>query len=552
MRCPVLRSDTFHMGAEDLRRVRELLSSGRGLLLDEEGIDWWDLTSLLIVPEIEAVLTFQRVALEISPAAELWATRPGWLPSLLASLVGRPLQALAGKPLARVARWTRHYGDVFRRFSAGEIKQIVLDKYDSDYHWRSRFAPPPKPLTEPVVLLPSAYSNVSRMAAAYAGLLRSRQFLLVATRQSAMHFQRPPNVTVQELAAYAHTDATIQESTMVAEKWRKLKTELCTVREFETLSDAGVFNRFPKWFQDGLRARNAWREVIDRNPICGVLCGDDSNRYTRLPVLLAAQRKIPTVDFHHGALDGGYLLKDMPCDTYLAKNEMERDYLIRLCGISSGKISIGAPLPSHATLPPENDQLPKKSVILFSEPYENVGMRGEEVYAELLPPLCRLARETGHDVIIKLHPFESLSDRRRMVHACLSAGEREVAKLVAGPLSAQLLSRAWFGLTVESTTVMDCQLNGVPCFLCGWLSLSSYGYAQQYARFEVGKILASVNEIAEIPQRLVEWGSVAVKQAKLWQTAKPEALIRQLATRSSSDSVVLPGACEESDVQLGC
>src|SRR5689334_2609803 len=82
MKCPVLRSDAFHMGAEDLRRVRELLSSGRGLLLDEEGIDWWNLTSLLIVAEIEAVLTFQRVALEITPAAGLWATRPGWLPSL--------------------------------------------------------------------------------------------------------------------------------------------------------------------------------------------------------------------------------------------------------------------------------------------------------------------------------------------------------------------------------------------------------------------------------------------------------------------------------------
>lgn len=551
MKCPVLRSDSFRVGVEDLRQVRELLLSGRGRLIDEEGIDWWDLTSLLIAPEMEATLLFRRVASEISPATELWATRPGWPAVLLASLLGRPIRTFAGKPLARAVRWAGHHGDLFRRFSAGEIQQIVLDKYDSGYQWRSRFAPPTKTLAESVVLLPSAYINVSRMAASYARLVPDQSFLLVATRQSGKQFESPPNVKVRDLAAYAHSDASAQESTAIAEKWEKLKIELCTIREFATLSQAGVFKVFPKWFRDGLRVRNAWREVLEREPVCGVLCGDDSNLYTKLPVLLATRRKIPTVDFHHGALDGRYLLKDLPCDVYLAKNEMEKDYLNRVCGIPSGKVSVGASWRAHAAFPHKDDQSRNTSVILFSEPYESAGMRGEEVYGELLPPLCRLARETGHSVIIKLHPFESFPERRRMVRHCLPAEDREVTRVVSGPLSTQLLSQAWFGLTIESTAVMDCLLNGVPCFLCGWLSLSSCGYAQQYARFEVGEILNSVDAIADIPRRLVEWGNPVAKPRNLWQVAEPEMLMRMLTSRSSSDSGVIPDSPEESDVQLG-
>ena len=76
------------------------------------------------------------------------------------------------------------------------------------------------------------------------------------------------------------------------------------------------------------------------------MCGDDSNIYTRLPVLLARQQGIPTLDFHHGALDGRFLMKELPSDLYLAKGEMERDYLVRLCRLPAERVIVaGPPLP---------------------------------------------------------------------------------------------------------------------------------------------------------------------------------------------------------------
>src|SRR5437588_1591325 len=198
--CRLLRADSFRRGIDDVKAVRELFAAGRGRLLDEEGIDWWHLTSLIIVPQAETVLVLQRLAAEISPAADLWATRPGWPASALALLLERPLRSFSDTSMSRLRERAKHYGRFVRRFPAGQIKQIVLDKYDSGYAWRSRFASHKNALPEPAVLVPSAYGNVSRMAASYARLLPEHSFLLVATRQSAKEFEPPKNVQVRDLA----------------------------------------------------------------------------------------------------------------------------------------------------------------------------------------------------------------------------------------------------------------------------------------------------------------------------------------------------------------
>jgi hypothetical protein len=502
--CPVLRSDAFAQGVADTKRVREIFSSGLGRLIDEEGIDWWDVTSLIIAPEALALLILQRVAVGISPAAELWATRPGWPATVLAILLDRPLRTFEGSRFSRSVSRVRRYARLVRRFPLAQIKEIFLDKYDSDYHWRARFAPQLRNCPDPVVLLPSAYENVSRMAAAYARLLPQQAFLMVATRQNARRFLPPHNVQVRDLASYAADSAAVEAATLL-DRWARLKAELEQVPELRVLGRVGVLGQCASRIQSGLSARNAWREVLKREPICGVLCGDDSNLYTRLPVLLAAHRRIPTVDFHHGAFDGRYLLKEMPCDLYLAKNEMERDYLQRICGMANSRIVIGAPSRDETAAEGEGPRTEGTSVIFFSEPYEVANMRVEEVYRELLPPLARLAREHGRSLIIKLHPFESRSQRLAIVHGIVSREERKLVAVLDGPLTGELLARTWFGVTVASTTAMDCQERGICCFLCGWLAHSPYEYLQQYSRFRVGEELESAEEINNIPERLAEF-----------------------------------------------
>jgi len=317
----------------------------------------------------------------------------------------------------------------------------------------------------------------------------------------------------------------------------RLRADLQSSPEMRMLTRTGALDRFPAWIRDGLIARNAWREVLGREPVSGVLCGDDSNLYTRLPVLLAARRKIGTVDFHHGAFDGRYVLKELPSSWYLAKNEMERDYLLRICGLPAEKVVIGAPSTGDGRSLTESAGPTGSSILFFSEPYESAGMRTDEVYRELLPPLCRLARESGHGLIIKLHPFESLAQRRRIVRDILPLEDRKLVSVVDGPLTSGLMAQAWFGITAESTTVIDCLQNGICCFLCSWLAHSPYDYVQQYARFGVGEVLEDARQLAEIPRRLQEFHNRPASKLNLSAVADP-AMLQQWLTRSQDASGV--------------
>jgi hypothetical protein len=523
-----VRSESFAQGIADAKAVRGIFAAGRGHLLDEEGIDWWDLMSLLVAPEVFTLLTLKRIAAEISPAAELWATRRGESLRILEGLLDRAVQSFGDRALTRSATRVMHYAGMLSRFSPAQLKEIILDKYDPGYHWRSRFTGRHTKLATPAVLVPSAYGNVSRMASSYARLLPERSFLMIATRQSAKRFTPPSNVQVRDLADYASTVSPAGEVVSVTERWTKLHAELQAVAEFRVLSQAGVLGAFPAWIRDGIATRDAWREVLAREPIDSVFCGDDSNLYTRLPVMLAAHRRIPTVDFHHGALDGRYMLKDLPSDLYLAKTEMERDYLLRVCGLPAGRVMIGAPPATNSGGIRKDERSNGRFAILFSEPYEVGSMRAEEVYRELLPPLCHLARKNAREVMVKLHPFESRSQRKRIVLDVLSSEDAKIITVIDGPLIPDLLAQAWFGITVESTTVVDCQQAGVCCFLCRWLPHSPYDYGQQFARFGVGEALETLAQVEDIPRRLEDFHDRPEASMNLSPTADPAMLQRWL------------------------
>ena len=534
-RCPVLRSDSFRQGIADAHRIREIFSFPRRRLLDEVGIDWWDLLSLLVAPEGFDLLVLQRVSGELRPEYEFWSTRHQGPVRILEALLGRSIQSFGGGVLARSAARAMHYAGLVRRFSPRQLKEIFFDKYDPAYEWRSRATSKPRPCAEPVVLVPSAYGNVSRTAFAFARLLPRQSFLLMATRESAKKIASAPNVDIRDLSAYATRRPLAAEADSLADRWCALKKEFEAVAELRTLESAGVLDPIVGWIRNGLGVRNAWREVLEQEPVQAVLCGDDSNVYTRLPVLLATRRGIPTVDFHHGAIDGRYMLKELPCDLYLAKNEMERDYLVRLCGLPAEKLLLAAPpsiemLPAHVRVGLRE----AASAIFFSEPYENAGMRAEEVYAEILPELLRLAVANQRSLVIKLHPFESRDQRRRIVVDILGSQDAKRVNVVDGPLTPELLAQAWFGVTIESTTVIDCLQNGICCFLCGWLSLSPYGYAQQYARFGVGEMLQDASQIAGIAERVERFNKTPRTSASWGKTVDPAMLQEWLTAREGS------------------
>lgn len=527
--CPVTTLRSFRNGFDDLRHIRRMMTVGCGRLIDEYGLDWWEILSILLTEEVEAALLLQRFAATVDSNDTVHVSRPGLHADFLRWLMGDRAKAF---PLRRNARKSAlaHYARVFKRLSAAQSIDVFWDKYDPGYQLRGRLTRKRHPSLRPVVLLPTAYVNVSRTGIAYANTFPEESFLLVATRRSGWIKNLPPNVDAAWLSSYASMRDRSDESAEMKTRWLSLLKELQGIREFDALNRLGSLDNFPERLRHGFEVRDAWRNVFDTEPVEGVLCADDSNPYTRIPLLLGQARGLPNIACHHGALDGRYVFKRSQADVIWVKGEMEKDYLLRRCEVPAERIEIAAPVLSATCgrqRPSWQSRRPNEfrpNIVFISEPFEAGGGRAEEIYRDVLPPLADLALDTRRRLIVKLHPAESESERTCMLDRVLSCEQKGVASIVTCPLTEDLFSSAWFGVTIISTVAVECAIRGIPCFLCSWLESLPYEYAEQFIRFGVGIKLNDQSAIRKIPDYLQLHPTCEAVGENCWNTVPTERL----------------------------
>jgi hypothetical protein len=510
--CPVFSVFDLAVEVEDLRIWRDLLEPGMRCAVDRFGIDWWDVISQSLQPELQEVHLALRMAEKLRGCRTLVVSRPSVMAEALGLQLGVPLQVLKRGLHQRLVR------SVFRRGVAAadlgfvQLRQVVYDKYDPHYVWRRRFAGSPAPSlqgewkgkgkSEALVLLPTAYSNVTKTALSYASILPEQKFLMVLARESAAVSPVPANVQTARLASFAAGRCDGNELLKLEAGWKRMENSLQENPALRLAVQIGILKKGTRWLRWGLGVRDAWIQVFETRPVMACLSADDSNPYTRIPLLLAEQREIPAIACHHGALDCRMAFKNHRFSSYLAKGEMERDYLERSCGVDARRIRIGASSAPRENAPVSLERAPW--ITFFTEPYETDFWRVEAIYREVLPRLCAAARQSGKAVVLKLHPFESVSQRRRLVERTLSGDDRKLVTLTDAPLSPKIFQKTWCAVTVESTVAFECAALGIPVFLCGWLRHAYAGYAPQYVRFGVGRMLEFPDDLLRIPDILRE------------------------------------------------
>lgn len=527
--CPVVGLTSLHLGLADLRHVRDLLTAGRGRLLDNHGLDWWEILSIRLAEQLESVILLERLVEEVA-GDEVYISRPGFHASVMQNLLKRRAHIF---PLRRGDRGLGgliHYIRAARKLSVSQIADVLCDKYDPGYRLRAHVSRRRRASGGPVVLIPTAYVNVSRTGIAYAETLPQQDFLLVSTRRSGWMKTLPSNVASAWLSSYAVARDRSAEAADMESRWRRLLTQLVELKEFKILNDLGQFSQFPQQLRHGLEVRDAWRNVLDREPVQAVLCADDSNPFTRIPLLLARERGLPNIACHHGALDGYYALKSTYADVILAKGKMEQDYLVQRCGVPADRVEIGAPAaPALTALPNKQKKWTRiefrPHILFVSECYEVGNARAQEFYRDVLPPLADLALNTGRKLIVKLHPTESKSERVAMVKRVLSSQQMTVTQVVDGPLTDSLLDATWFAVSVLSTVAVECALRNIPCFLCNWLEYSFYGYIDQFIRYGVGIRLNGPSELLKLPEYLEKYEPDPAILANCWEPIQAERLL---------------------------
>jgi hypothetical protein len=521
LRARVLSLRQFAGQTESYRWVNQVLQYGRGRLLDRHGLDWWEILGTQRFQDLQALYLVNQLCLEMDrDDVQFSASRSHRLIRIIEQVFRLPVQCFQdpdGSSLRRMRRMLRSAQNLRR----SQIVEIAFDKWDAGYRIR-RYATRHRraKLVDNAVVLPSAYSNVTRTVLAYAKQLPHRSFLLVTTRRNALPGRLPENVVTAPLAAYASPATSIRaELAELTEASRDLLRAMpADAEQFQQTVRAGLWDCFPGQLEIGLLLREAWMRLLAAEPIIGVLCGDDLNYHTRLPLLLARGRGLNSVYCSHGALDGGFLFKASLADSYLVKGRMEGDYLQQVSNVGADRVWVAAPGKNTDAAPGDHSQ---GMLTFFSQPYEVEGGRADVIYQELLPRLYSTAQQVGRRLVIKLHPFESLRARKALVKEILPGTARRYVDVLSDVSPEQVISRAWCGVTVDSSVTVECTLKKVPCFLCGWLDFGGMGYLRQFARFGAGIVLDAPADIECIPDKVAEYQADRATAESLWQEADP-------------------------------
>jgi hypothetical protein len=534
--CRVISLYHFGREAEDLYFTRALLQAGMRQMVDRFGVDWWDVLSLMFAADLQDIMLASRLAKELSPSAEIFASRPAPTVNVLQAVLGRTIASL-DSGAGPVSRRLRRYCSALRRLDGGQLAQVLQDKFDREHTIRRRLARRVETSEQPVVLLPSAYINVSRTAVAYASMVPGQQFLLALTRKSAKLAPLPPNISSRSLDGY-FTPTNPEEINSLLGSWTRLKAHLVTTAaEFAVADKARGLERMPGLLRWGVAVRNAWLHLFESENIVGCLCADDSNPYSRIPLILAEQKSIPTVACHHGALDARMAMKTRHGNFYLAKGEMEKDFLVRVCRVAQDKVVIGAPPPGQkAPKPASVASTERQWLVFFTEPYQTAAWRPAEIYRDLLPRLVSLARTCGLKLVFKVHPFESVKGLRQMLRKYLSKEDERRVGVIGGPTTPEVWQNLRFAMTVQSTVALECATRGIPVFLCAWLGDPYIGYINQFARFGLGQVLHSPEAVAQVPALLEATEFRHPVSAAVWQTLSPEKLQALLSGTYATDS----------------
>jgi hypothetical protein len=523
--CPVNDLGSQRIGPAP---VREAITLGSGALRDEHGVDWWDVISTQFLQHMYRVAALQNIVARETVRSEdqIFVSRGCFDSQALEIILGHPHPLPTLSAGSGLFRKLKRRCEQSRNLTRSQIRQIIFDKYDPEHRVRSNFSTTRAQLNRPAVLLPTAYVNVTRLALEFSAILPEVQFLLVVARRSGWSKALAPNVSQVDFAAYTSRHFDEKKYGDLCSRWAVLRATLIKNPLLRVLFAAGIFNSFPGILRRWLVIRNAWLNVFESEPITSVFSCDDNNPYTGIPLLLAKHRGLQSIACHHGALDGHRMVKEPFADVLLAKGEMERDYLLKTCGISFQQVELGAPTKSGVS----NFSRRESSIIFFSEDYEVSGARVEEFYRAVLPFLAKLASDNHKELIIKLHPAESCRDRKRIIGRVLCSEGCVRYRIVVGPLTTEMMKQAWFAVTVISSAALDCAFFGVPVFFCRWLENWPFRYGEQFEKFGVGKQLNSALELTKIPELLQSFE--ARDSRDLRSPIRPETFCKLLSRKS--------------------
>ena len=226
--CPVFSIFDLAVEVEDLQVWRHLLQTRHGTGCGPVRHRLVGRDQCVAAAGIAGCPARASLAEKLKGFSTLAASRPSLTAEALRVQLGIPLQVLHRGLRKRLVHGVLRRGSAMANLSFEQLRQVVYDKYDPHYRWRRKLAPArlSKVGSEPVVLLPSAYSNVTKTAFSYAAILPEQKFLLVLARESGAVSPAPVNVQPVHLAGFAAKDCDREELKNLEGRWQQMEQSL--------------------------------------------------------------------------------------------------------------------------------------------------------------------------------------------------------------------------------------------------------------------------------------------------------------------------------------
>lgn len=210
---------------------------------------------------------------------------------------------------------------------------------------------------------------------------------------------------------------------------------------------------------------------------------------------LARQREVPTVLFQHGILGDFCQFIDPPVDHYVVRGAFWKDFL---SDAAAAKARVLNPPVTSSAGPQEAVRV--GHILFLTAPYSTQEFFNPADRDDILLALLRVSGTTRRQLVIRVHPMESVGLYRQVVTALRKRYALDVSgvRYSYGTGLEEVVRESAVAVTFNSTVFLDCLRCHVPIVSFGW---HDFSYRKQIEDCGVFHFAQSLDDLQKLIER---------------------------------------------------
>ena len=249
-------------------------------------------------------------------------------------------------------------------------------------------------------------------------------------------------------------------------------------------------------------------------------------------------QRIPSLMLQHGIMHWVYAVADQPVTYFLIRGK----FFQNLLNDRLRQKTIICNHPERTVPTSERHPSSRQSILFITMPYAIAPLFHRADLRDILRCLLRVSYHSGRQLLIRVHPLESISSyQERVSEIQKESGFRGEVIYSQGPGAEDILARSSVAILYFSTMFLDCLRHGIPIVSLDWHWFPNKGH---FKRAEIFNFASDLRDLEQLVQRAIE-GQLPSRSASLNEFLAPgrrdeiSHLVSELCHSRSRDSKVV-------------